>query len=164
MFQTKPCAPLLSIVSTSTSVKIAAKKRWSLTKTAFWTSKQPFVLHSSYACSIVCPVAIPKIFTQTRGSDYWKLIHSTYLPWWWTLSTWTRKVLFFSRYFVRAFKLIRLKHCLWCPQWTSNFLPEWLKGSWSDDIISNDSSQACCWVIKFKQIFYVSRDSIVYLK
>ena len=147
MFQTKPCAPLLSIVSTSTSVKIAAKKRWSLTKTAFWTSKQPFALHSSYACSIVCPVAIPKIFTKTRGSDYWKLIHSTYLPCWWTLSTWTRKVLFFSRYFVRAFKLIGLKHCWWCPQWTRNFLPEWLKGSWSDDIISNDSSQACCWVI-----------------
>lgn len=147
MFQTKPCAPLLSIVSTSTSVKIAAKKRWSLTKTAFWTSKQPFVLHSSYACSIVCPVAIPKIFTQTRGSitgnSFIQLIYLDGEHW--VLGQ--GRFYFFSRYFVRAFKLIRLKHCLWCPQWTSNFLPEWLKGSWSDDIISNDSSQACCWVI-----------------
>ena len=41
----------------------------------FWTSKQPFVVHFSLASCSVCHVAIPEIFAQTQGSDYWQLIH-----------------------------------------------------------------------------------------
>ena len=37
-------------------------------------SKQPFAIYYLLASCNVCPVAIPEIFAQTEGSDYWQLI------------------------------------------------------------------------------------------
>lgn len=44
-------------------------------KLFLWTSKQPFIKHFFLASCNVCPMVIPKIFAQTQGADYWKLIH-----------------------------------------------------------------------------------------
>ena len=44
-------------------------------KSFFWTSKQPFAKYFLLASRSVSPVAIPEIFAQTQGSDYWQLIH-----------------------------------------------------------------------------------------
>ena len=73
--RTKPCATLVSLLPTPIPDKTAAKKRWSLTKIVFFASKQPFAVHFSLASCNVCHVAIPEIFAQTQGSDYWQLIH-----------------------------------------------------------------------------------------
>ena len=41
----------------------------------FLTSKQPFVEYFFLVSCNVCLLAIPEIFAQTQGSDYWQLIH-----------------------------------------------------------------------------------------
>ena len=43
-------------------------------KSFFWTSKQPFAIYFLLTTCTVGPVAIPEIFSQTQGSDYWQLI------------------------------------------------------------------------------------------
>ena len=43
----------------------------------YWASKQPFALCSFKASYNVCPVAIPELFSQTQGSNYWQLMPSS---------------------------------------------------------------------------------------
>ena len=73
--RTKPCATLVSILSTPISDKTATKSDDLSPKSFFWTSKQPVAIHSFLATCNVCPVAMPEIFAQTQGSDHWQLIH-----------------------------------------------------------------------------------------
>ena len=46
-------------------------------KLRYWVSKQPFALCSFKASYNVCPVAIPELFLQTQGSNYWQLMPSS---------------------------------------------------------------------------------------
>ena len=63
-------------ITTPISFKTAEKKRWSLPKIVFfWISKYSLAIHSFIASCNIWPVAIPEIFAQTQGSDYWQLIH-----------------------------------------------------------------------------------------
>ena len=39
------------------------------------TSKQSFAIYFPIETCNFCPTAIPEIFSQTQGSDYWQLIH-----------------------------------------------------------------------------------------
>ena len=73
--RTKPCATLVSLLPTPIPDKTAAKKRCLSPKLFFFALKQPFAVHFSLASCNVCHVAIPEIFAQTQGSDYWQLIH-----------------------------------------------------------------------------------------
>ena len=43
----------------------------------YWASKQPFALCSFKASYNVCPMAIPELFSQTQGSNYWQLMPSS---------------------------------------------------------------------------------------
>ena len=56
-------------------IKLRRKSHNLSQKSLFWTSKQPLALRSFIASYDVCPVAIPELFAQTQGSDYWQLIH-----------------------------------------------------------------------------------------
>ena len=38
-------------------------------------AKQLFAIRSIKASYNVCPAAIPELFAQTQGSNYWRLIH-----------------------------------------------------------------------------------------
>ena len=56
-------------------IKLRRKSHNLSQKSLFWTSKGPFAIRSFIASYNVCPVAIPELFAQTQGSDYWQLIH-----------------------------------------------------------------------------------------
>ena len=58
-----------SISSKSIYDKTMAKKRWSLSKIVFWTSKQPFSINFFSTTCNVCPEEILEIFAQTYESD-----------------------------------------------------------------------------------------------
>ena len=79
VIQTKTCGSLVSTLSKTSYDKTAARKRWSLSKSIFWTSKQPFAIYFLLATWNFPPLAIPQIFAQTQGSDHWQLIHEILL-------------------------------------------------------------------------------------
>ena len=74
--QTKTYASLVSTSPKSISDKKKAAKSDNLSpKSFFLTSEQTSAIHFLLASCNVCPVAIPEIFAQTQGSDYWQLIY-----------------------------------------------------------------------------------------
>ena len=50
-------------------IKLRRKRRWSLSKIVFWTSKQPFSINFFSTTCNVCPEEILEIFAQTYESD-----------------------------------------------------------------------------------------------
>ena len=72
---TKTYTSLVSTYLYPCITKLRRKSHNLSQKSLFWTSKEPFAIRSFVTSYNVCPVAIPELFAQTQGSDYWQLIH-----------------------------------------------------------------------------------------
>ena len=66
---------LITAKTLTFKVTILSLTMYDITAAFFGRPNKPFAIRFFLAGYNICPVAIPEIYAQTQGSDYWQLTH-----------------------------------------------------------------------------------------